>query len=68
VPPSDPAALRAFLHAVFAYLDHSHSVPLRAMLRGVIQVAVFLDSRTNGDELAAPERFRNLTNDLHKIT
>ncbi|MEH1013692.1 DUF6086 family protein [Micromonospora sp. CPCC 206060] len=63
----DPPVLRAFLHAVFAYLDSSGSYPLRAMLRGVIHVALFLDARASGERLPVPERFSYLTEGLDLI-
>ncbi|MEU5948798.1 DUF6086 family protein [Micromonospora sp. NPDC047465] len=64
----DPAALRAFLRAVFAYLDRSGSWPLRAMVRGVVQVGLFLDYRASGDWLAVPDRFQDITDGLDRIT
>ncbi len=63
----DPVMLRAFLGAVFAYLDSSGSWPLRAMVRGVVQVALFLDSRANGGQLAIPGQFQDITDGLDMI-
>ncbi|WP_141725257.1 DUF6086 family protein [Micromonospora pallida] len=64
----DPVALRAFLRAVFAYLDRSGSWPLRAMVRGVVQAGLFLDYRTNGDWLTVPDRFQDFAEGLDRIT
>ncbi|WP_225991914.1 DUF6086 family protein [Actinomadura montaniterrae] len=63
----DPVKLRAFLQTVFEYLGKSGSQPLRAMVRGVIQVALFLDRRASGDWLTLPDSFQDITDGLELI-
>ncbi|GID97025.1 hypothetical protein Adi01nite_64370 [Amorphoplanes digitatis] len=64
----DPEKVRAFLAATFRYLSHSGSAPLRLMVRGFLQVALFLDYRASGEWYPVPEGFEDITEDLHLIT
>jgi hypothetical protein len=56
----DPTVLRSFLRATFAYLDRSGSLPMRAMVTGVLQVALALDARASGDWLELPKSFDDI--------
>lgn len=63
----NPPVLRAFLLAAFDFLSRSHSVPLRRMLTGVLQVAVFLDARASGAPLRIPPGFEDVAAGLEEI-
>jgi len=63
----DPSELRAFLPTVFEYLRLSGSLPLRAMVRGFVLVALFLDHQASGDWYPVPPGFDDITAELHLI-
>ncbi|GAA4604311.1 hypothetical protein BJY16_004950 [Actinoplanes octamycinicus] len=64
----DPPVLRAFLAATFDYLSRSGSLPLRRMLIGVVQTALFLDARATGTPFPIPPGFDDIEQDLDDIS
>ncbi|WP_203831564.1 DUF6086 family protein [Actinoplanes palleronii] len=64
----DPPVFRAFILAAFDYLRHSGSLPLRRMLVGVLQTALFLDARASGEALPIPPGFNDIEEGLEDIT
>jgi hypothetical protein len=53
---------------VVAYLGRSGSLPLRRMLTGVLQVALFLDARASGAALTLPAGFEDVTAGLPDLS
>jgi hypothetical protein len=64
----DPPVFRAFLLAAFDFLRRSGSLPLRRMMIGVLQTALFLDARASGEPLPIPPRFADIEQGLADIT
>ncbi|MEV4702116.1 DUF6086 family protein [Actinoplanes sp. NPDC049316] len=63
----DPQALRAFLMAAFDFLRRSGSLPLRRMLIGVLQTALFLNARAGGEPLPVPPGCEDIRQGLEDI-
>jgi hypothetical protein len=64
----NPPVLRAFVLAAFDYLSRSGSLPLRRMVAGVLQVALFLDARANGEPVPIPPGFDDIKEGLDDIS
>ncbi|MFC3992395.1 DUF6086 family protein [Actinoplanes siamensis] len=64
----DPPVLRAFIVAMFDFLGHNGSIPLRRMLAGVLQTALFVDARASGGPLPIPPGFEDVEEGLDDIS
>ncbi|MFI1993042.1 DUF6086 family protein [Actinoplanes sp. NPDC020271] len=64
----NPPVLRAFILAVFDFLNRSGSWELRVMITGVLRVALFLDSRAHGERIPIPAGFDDVEEGLDDIS
>jgi hypothetical protein len=64
----NPPVLRAFILAAFDFLSGNGSLPLQRMVAGVLQVALFLDARANGEPVYIPRGFEDIEEGLDDIS